>query len=115
MSDEVLVQSRKLRGGHLAVVFPPDGLLRLVVTDNILVFWAAAGVRAGFSAQRAARCDLRFTVLEGAFVQFGFKEVPVQPFETLFASPKNASIIFTYGKRLSPDAELWLWKISPSR
>jgi hypothetical protein len=28
---------------------------------------------------------------------------------------QKASIIFTYGRRLSPDAELWLWKISPSR
>ena len=58
-----------------------DGLLRLVVTDNIFVFWAAAGVHAGFSAQRTTGRDLRFTVLEGAFVQFGFEEIPVHPFE----------------------------------
>src|SRR6266702_2254214 len=79
--NEVLVQPCKLRGGHLAVVSPPDGLLRLVVTDNILVFRAATGVHAGFGAQRAAGRDLRFTVLERAFVKFGFEEVPVQPFE----------------------------------
>src|SRR6266702_831786 len=35
--------------------------------------------------------------------------------DTRGASLRNASIIFTYGNRLSPDAELWLWKISPSR
>src|SRR6266852_9915460 len=81
MSNEVLVQSRKLHGGHLAVVFPPDGLLRLVVTDDIFVFWAAAGVHAGFGAQRATGRDLCFTVLEGAFVQFGFDGIPVQSFE----------------------------------
>jgi hypothetical protein len=81
VSNEVLVQSRKLRGGHLAVVFPPDGLLSLDITDNIFVLWASAGVHAGFSAQRAAGRDLRFTILEGAFVQFGFEEIPVQAFE----------------------------------
>ena len=81
VGNEVLVQSRKLRGGHLAVVFPPDGLLRLVITDNIFVFWAAAGVHTGFGAQRTPGRDLRFTVLEGAFVQFGFEEIPVQAFE----------------------------------
>jgi len=73
------------RANCAGVILPlfshPDGLLSLDVTDNIFVLWASAAVHAGFSAQRAAGRDLRFTVLEGAFVQFGFEEIPVQAFE----------------------------------
>src|SRR5260370_6717726 len=108
VSNEVLVQSRKLRGGHLAVVFPPDGLLRLVVTDDIFVFWAAAGVHAGFGAQRATRRDLCFTVLEGAFVQFGFEEIPVQPFEISepeFVCPEFRVACALFQHFVSP----WAW------
>ena len=68
--DEVLVQARELRRRHLAVVFPPDGLVSQVVADDILVLRTASGMYAGFGAERAAGRELSFSAGEGTFVQF---------------------------------------------
>ena len=51
--DEVLVQTRKLRGRHLAVVFPPDGLAPSRSSQTIYLSFGLRPVCTPVSAQSA--------------------------------------------------------------
>src|SRR6266851_934915 len=74
---KVLVQQFELGRGQLAVLFPPDGLLGVLVADDKLVLGATAGVDAGFSAQRATLHQLGFVVGERVLVKRRLGQVPM--------------------------------------
>src|SRR5712671_7253296 len=74
---KILVQQFELGRRQLAVLFPPDGLFGVLVADNELVLGAAAGVDAGFGAQRAALDQMGFAVCKRMFVKRRLGQVPV--------------------------------------
>src|SRR5215813_1223642 len=73
---KILVQQFELGRGQLAVLFPPDGLFGVLVADDELVLGAAAGVDAGFGAQRAALDQMGFAVGKRMFVKRSFGQIP---------------------------------------
>src|SRR6266436_2433031 len=74
---KILVQQFELGRGELAVLFPPDGLLGVLVADNELVLGAATGVDAGFGAQGAALDQMGFVVGKRMFVKGSLGQVPM--------------------------------------
>ena len=62
VGNEIVEQQLEFFRRQAAVLLPPDGLLGLRVDDDELVLGAAAGVRAGFGAERAAIDKRAFAV-----------------------------------------------------
>ncbi len=74
---KVLMQEIELRRCQLAVLFPPNGLLGVLVADDEFIFGAAAGVDAGFGAQRPTLDQLGFMVRERVLVKRWRGQVPM--------------------------------------
>src|SRR5262249_19401712 len=66
-----------IRLAELSVAVPPDRVLGRGVDDGMLVLGRAAGVDAGFRAERPALHDRGFAVGDGVLVKLGRIEIPV--------------------------------------
>ena len=62
MGDEIVEQQLEFLRREAAILLPPHGLLGLRVDDDEFVLGAAAGMRAGLGAERAAVDELAFAV-----------------------------------------------------
>ena len=75
----------------LAVAVPPDGVLGQRIDDGVLVLRAAAGMDAGLGAERAARDDGAFLVLDGVLVKRRRGMIPVHRGQILEAELVSAA------------------------
>src|SRR5262249_44672054 len=83
--EEVAEQQVELGGRQLAVLLPPDRLLGGFVADDELVLGAAAGVDAGFGAERAALDDRALAVRNRVLVKRSLQQIPMDRREILEA------------------------------
>src|SRR5262245_31027654 len=77
MRDEVGMQLVELSLAELAVCLPPDAVLGQCVDDGVLVLRTAAGVAAGFRAQRTALGEGGLAAFDGMLVEHRLQQVPM--------------------------------------
>ena len=93
MRDEVVIEQLEVCRADLAVTVPPHRVLGQRIDDRVLVLGRAAGVDAGFRAQRAALDDRGLARRDGMLVKRGRGQIPMhraQIFETEFIGAEGA-------------------------
>src|SRR5262249_37407642 len=77
MRDKVFIKELEVGLAELAVAVPPHGVLGGCVDDRMLVLRRAAGVHAGFGADRAALHDSGVAGRNRMLVKLGRVEIPM--------------------------------------